>query len=510
MTKREIEQMKSSVCIKEVVEGYVSLERKGSNYMGLCPFHEDHHPSLIVNPEKQTFHCFACGEHGDAIAFVQKMEHCSFMEAVGKLDIKRKITHPLPPLERGKVTPNAIYHGEECLMVSLSPLERGQGVCHLTTKNNFFLSSLLPYACGNSELTPAYLDFEVGQSPVNVPKEWYAMRNRVIFPIRDEAGQLIAFAARRLADGNPDEPKYINTSTAGGYKKSDHLYALNRAKEAIVREGFVFVVEGYKDAIAMHAAGLTNTVALCGTALTGGQVELLKRYTGHLCLLLDGDKPGRDAARKIALSQEAAFSEIQVLYLPEGEDPDSLFRRHGREVFVALIDRCRTRPHYSEELLLSACLLYADTYYFFKGEFCLFTEVIHTILRSDNLLFEHGDYRTILSHLAEGYPEADLEMVLRGVADGLHAEYDGMVRQDVEAFRLLYPEASNYREMYLVRLLFFYTENRILKDIRKTVRALLQSSPDETGQRLEMLVHIAERRELLRHVAENLDRSGTV
>ena len=491
MTKREIEQMKSSVCIKEVVEGYVSLERKGSNYMGLCPFHEDHHPSLIVNPEKQTFHCFACGEHGDAIAFVQKMEHCSFMEAVGKLK-----------MENGKLKINK----KKAESVPVNTNEKKFSI----EKNCKFFSSLLPYACGNSELTPAYLDFEVGQSPVNVPKEWYAMRNRVIFPIRDEAGQLIAFAARRLADGNPDEPKYINTSTAGGYKKSDHLYALNRAKEAIVREGFVFVVEGYKDAIAMHAAGLTNTVALCGTALTGGQGELLKRYTGHLCLLLDGDKPGRDAARKIALSQEAVFPEIQVLYLPEGEDPDSLFRRHGREVFVALIDRCRTRPHYSEELLLSACLLYADTYYFFKGEFCLFTEVIHTILRSDNLLFEHGDYRTILSHLAEGYPEADLEMVLRGVADGLHAEYDGMVRQGVEAFRLLYPEASNYREMYLVRLLFFYTENRILKDIRKTVRALLQSSPDETGQRLEMLVHIAERRELLRHVAENLDRPGTV
>ena len=97
MTKKEIEQMKSSVCIKEVVEKYVPLERKGSNYMGLCPFHEDHHPSLIVNPEKQTFHCFACGEHGDAIAFVQKMEHCSFMEAVGKLDIKRKIPSDIPP-----------------------------------------------------------------------------------------------------------------------------------------------------------------------------------------------------------------------------------------------------------------------------------------------------------------------------------------------------------------------------------------------------------------------------
>ena len=198
MTKRESEQMKSSVCIKEVVEGYVPLERKGSNYMGLCPFHEDHHPSLIVNPEKQTFHCFACGEHGDAIAFVQKMEHCSFMEAVGKLK-----------MENGKLKINK----KKAESVPVNTNEKKFSI----EKNCKFFSSLLPYACGNSELTPAYLDFEVGQSPVNVPKEWYAMRNRVIFPIRDEAGQLIAFAARRLADGNPDEPKYINTSTAGGY-----------------------------------------------------------------------------------------------------------------------------------------------------------------------------------------------------------------------------------------------------------------------------------------------------
>ena len=333
MTKREIEQMKSSVCIKEVVEGYVSLERKGSNYMGLCPFHEDHHPSLIVNPEKQTFHCFACGEHGDAIAFVQKMEHCSFMEAVGKLK-----------MENGKLKINK----KKAESVPVDTNEKKFSI----EKNCKFFSSLLPYACGNSELTPAYLDFEVGQSPVNVPKEWYAMRNRVIFPIRDEAGQLIAFAARRLADGNPDEPKYINTSTAGGYKKSDHLYALNRAKEAIVREGFVFVVEGYKDAIAMHAAGFRNTVALCGTAMCDGHVALLKKYTSQVTVLLDGDRAGeKGSTEAVAILRREGLWAVKG-QLPAGEDPDSLFRLWGKEAFVSFIRGLRKQLLSSEEVAL--------------------------------------------------------------------------------------------------------------------------------------------------------------
>ena len=333
MTKREIEQMKSSVCIKEVVEGYVSLERKGSNYMGLCPFHEDHHPSLIVNPEKQTFHCFACGEHGDAIAFVQKMEHCSFMEAVGKLK-----------MENGKLKINK----KKAESVPVNTNEKKFSI----EKNCKFFSTLLPYACGNSELTPAYLDFEVGQSPVNVPKEWYAMRNRVIFPIRDEAGQLIAFAARRLADGNPDEPKYINTSTAGGYKKSDHLYALNRAKEAIVREGFVFVVEGYKDAIAMHAAGFRNTVALCGTAMCDGHVALLKKYTSQVTVLLDGDRAGeKGSTEAVAILRREGLWAVKG-QLPAGEDPDSLFRLWGKEAFVSFIRGLRKQLLSSEEVAL--------------------------------------------------------------------------------------------------------------------------------------------------------------
>lgn len=498
MTKPEIERLKSSLRIEEVIGRRVDLERKGSNYTGLCPFHDDHHPSLVVNPQKQTFKCFACGEQGDVIRFVEKMDGCGFMEAVetlqagvGALNVRRQESFPKKTGSRAKPLPTVDSQGS-------------------VERNRQFLSSLLPYACGVSELTPAYLDFEVGLSPVNVAREWYGMRNRIIFPIRDEKGQLIAFAARSLTEENRDEPKYINTSTAGGYKKGEHLYALCRAGEAIATKGFAFVVEGYKDAIAMHAAGFTNTVALCGTALTVGQVALLKKYTNRICLLLDGDRAGREAARKIRLADSSDELEIQTLYLPEGDDPDSLFRRHGREVFAALVNRMLSKPHLSEEVLLAACLLYADTVYLFKGELCLFTELLDGILRTDELLFENDDNRRILSHLAKGHLESALEPVLRGVADGLHAGYDEMVAADRESFCRLYPDASNGLELYLTRLLFLYLENRILEDIRSHIRELLKSSPDAGEFRLKTLVHIANRREQLRHVAKNLDRPGAV
>ncbi|WP_244275648.1 toprim domain-containing protein [Parabacteroides goldsteinii] len=345
---------------------------------------------------------------------------------------------------------------------------------------------------------------------MNVPKEWYAMRNRVIFPIRNEAGELIAFAARRLTDNNPEEPKYINTSTANGYKKSENLYALHRAKEAIAGKGFVFVVEGYKDAIAMHVAGFSNTVALCGTALTAGQIALLKKYTNRICLLLDGDKPGREAARKISLSLNPYSMEVQTIFLPEGEDPDSLFRRSGKEAFVSLIDKFLSKPHLSEEMLLTACLLFPETLYMFKGSSCLFTELVKSILQTDDLLFENKENRMILEHLETGNPEPGLTPALKSIANELHAEYDQLVYNEKELFGALYPEASNILNIYLTRLLFLYLENRILQEIQKSVHRLLETDPKKKEIRLDILVNIAKRREQLRHVSENLDRPGAV
>ena len=340
MTHYNIDQIKSSVRIEDVAGGYVNLLRCGKLFKGLCPFHDDHHPSLIVDPQKQTFTCYACGEHGDVIAFVQKMERCSFVEATEKLKIengKLKInkTKAKPVKEKSDENKFSIFNSQFSI-----------------EKNCKFFSSLLPYACGDSDLTPAYLDFEVGVSPGMVPKEWYKMRNRVIFPLRDEMGGLIGFAARKHPDGNPDEPKYINTSVANGYKKSDHLYGLYRAKEAIAERGLVYLVEGYKDVIAMHAAGFVNTVALCGTVLCDGHIRLLKKYASQAVVLLDGDEAGRKATATAVASLRREGILAVGGELPEGEDPDSLFRSEGKEAFAKFICKMQRNLFASEEMLL--------------------------------------------------------------------------------------------------------------------------------------------------------------
>ena len=340
MNQQEISQIKSSVRLEEVAGRYIRLSRRGKLFTGLCPFHDDHHPSLTVDPQKQTFACYACGERGDVIAFVQKMEHCSFAEATEKLKIengKLKINKT-----KAKPVPENTNENKFSIFNSQFSIE----------KNGKFFSSLLPYACGDSELTPAYLDFEVGVSPGMVPKEWYAMRGRVIFPIRDEEGGLIGFAARKQPDGNPDEPKYINTSAANGYKKSNHLYGLYRAKEAIAERGLVYLVEGYKDAIAMHAAGFVNTVALCGTVLCDGHIRLLKKYASQAVVLLDGDEAGRKATATAVASLRREGILAVGGELPEGEDPDSLFRSGGKEVFSKFICKMQRNLFASEEKLL--------------------------------------------------------------------------------------------------------------------------------------------------------------
>lgn len=325
MAQHTVDQIKKSVRIEEVAGRYIKLSRRGKLFTGLCPFHDDHHPSLTVDAQKQTFVCYACGEHGDVIAFVQKAEKCSFAEAMEKLKIENGA------LKMNKRKEKLVDRNTEAKQFSTFNSQLS------IEKNLQFLSSLFPYACGDSELTPAYLDFEVGVSPAMVPKEWHRMRRRIVFPIRDEMGQLIAFAARRQSGDNPDEPKYINTSVDEGYRKSEHLYALHRAKLAIAKEGFAFVVEGYKDAIAMHAAGFRNTVALCGTALCKGHVALLKKYTSQVTVLLDADRAGlKAAAEAVAILRCGGIWAVRGC-LPDGEDPDSLFRLQGMERFVSFI-----------------------------------------------------------------------------------------------------------------------------------------------------------------------------
>lgn len=495
MTKEELESLKSSLRIEEVIGRYVGLARCGSNYKGLCPFHEDSHPSLSVSPAKQLFTCFACGETGDVFAFIQKVENCSFAVAVERF------------------SKGATSCGRLRTVASLVNTQT-KGLRKETKENAAskaaFLQQLLPYASGHTELSPAYLDFEVGQSPFMVPREWYGMRNRVIFPIRDADGVLVGFGARRINDSETDSPKYINSSASDGFDKANTLYGLYQAKAAIRETGMAFITEGYKDALAMHAAGFSNTVALCGTALTDGHIALLKKHTSHVCLLLDGDKAGREAACKILPVLAGAHIEAERVNLPDDEDPDSLFRTWGKKAFAGMIRKLLNKPHASESSLITACLLYPEAMYPYRGGSCSFAGLVYSTLEKDCLEFEDADHRSILKHVSEGGREDTLPPALQMVADGLHIEFDRTISSDLSVLSALLPEVENREAIYLGKLLFIYSEARLLRDIRRHVVQLLKLTSEENAKRTQYLFYIAARRELLRHVSECMERPGAV
>ena len=332
MTHQEINNIKQSAPqIEEVIGRYVQPTRKGKSLLGLCPFHEDHHPSLSVNPEKQYFTCFACGEKGDVIHFLQKIEGLSFGEAMKKLKI-----------ENGKLKIKSEVKPE----VKLT-----KRVCETEKQNLLFFSSLLPAASGDSDLTPTWLDFGVGTSPAMVVGEWKAMRNRLVFPIRDEEGILVGFGARRLTETS-GSPKYINSPTSELYRKNEILYGLHIARKVIREKQYAILVEGYKDVLAMHAAGFRNTVALCGTALCDGHIALLKKYTSRVLVMLDADTAGRKASEKAVYLLRMQGIRAYGVELPEGEDPDSLFRLWGKDRFTGYLRKKLVQDSPSEEALL--------------------------------------------------------------------------------------------------------------------------------------------------------------
>lgn len=344
MTKQEIQELKASLSIREVIGRYMTLNRVGRRWMGLCPFHGDRHPSLSVNEEKGSFVCYACGERGDVFAFVSKIENIGFIEAVKKLTGKN--VNQLTTMDDGQLPIKKKEKGEGgSVGAKRLPIEKIQ------KENEIFLASLMPVGSGCSELTPTWLDFGVGQSPFMVSKYWWSMRNRLVFPVRDEEGRLVGFAGRWLS-GEEEKKKYVNSRTSELYRKSGLLYGLYEGREAIRREGCVFLVEGYKDVLAMHAAGFKHTVGLCGTILSKEHIALMKRYATSVRVMLDADKAGRKGTDDAIPALMGEGMEAVRISLPEGDDPDSLFRRLGKEAFAAYVREAVRRTQPSDEQLL--------------------------------------------------------------------------------------------------------------------------------------------------------------
>ena len=340
--------------IVDVISRYVSLTRKGRNYFGLCPFHGEKTPSFSVNATDQFYHCFGCGAGGNVFTFLQNMENISFVEAVQQLADQVHIKLPeaeLSPREKARIARrekmySANRDAARFYYVQLVKSPYGAAAREYLNsrqvREDYLKKFGLGYAPISRNTLASYLvgkGYEpellreaclIGTDETRVYDRFF---NRVMFPIFDVRGRVIAFGGRVLGKG---EPKYLNSSDTELFNKRKNLYAMNLAKKS--RRKQALMVEGYMDVFSLHQAGFDNAVASLGTALTAEQALLLKRYFDEVCLVYDSDAAGTSAARRAIPILEQAGLRVRVLRVPGAKDPDEFIRTNGAEAFEKLIE----------------------------------------------------------------------------------------------------------------------------------------------------------------------------
>ena len=358
--QEDIEAVRDRIDLAKVVSGYLTLKKAGhDSLVGICPFHPEKTPSFSVSPSKGVYYCFGCGEGGDAIAFLRKIENLSFPEAVERLapdagvtlryeaesQGERRAASRRDALHRANAEAAKLYH--RTLMESDDAKEaraylntRGIdrevaerfGVGYAPAGSNFLLRALA------KSVSPELLlegGLAVRDAAGGVRDRF---RDRVTFPINDLSGRAIGFGARLIKDVE-GQPKYLNTRETPVYDKGNVLYNLDRAKPGLARTGDAYVVEGYTDVIALHQAGVETAVATCGTALGDAHFRLLARFARRAILSFDSDEAGARAAERAYAIHQAYPLEVRVLVLPDGLDPADFVRAKGAEAFVQVAAR---------------------------------------------------------------------------------------------------------------------------------------------------------------------------
>lgn len=345
-----LQELKMKTDIEDVISTYVTLKRRGATLVGLCPFHNEKTPSFTVYPATQSFYCFGCGAGGDAITFLKKIENLDYLDAVKTLAQRAGLQMPqegfddsLSKRRRRILEMNReaarFYHS-----VLLSPEGKvgydyyiGRALSAATI-NHFGLGfapnqwdALLKHMRAKG-YQPAEL-VDAGLARKGQKGYYDNFRNRVMTPIIDVRGNVIAFGGRVLDDS---KPKYINTGDTLVYKKTNELFALNFAKDS--KEDALILCEGYMDVIAMHQAGFTNAVAGCGTALTTEQVRLLSRYAKEVILTYDADEAGQKALQKAMTLFDQTDVKVRIPSLVGGKDPDEIIRTYGRDKFKGMLE----------------------------------------------------------------------------------------------------------------------------------------------------------------------------
>ncbi len=369
----EVEELKSKADIHSVISSYVKLKRTGRNYTGLCPFHKEKTPSFTVDTSKQLYHCFGCGEGGDVISFIEKIENMEFIEAVEFL--AKKIGYSLKYTYSGSEQPSKLKNR----LVELNELARKyfnfilfnskKGLPSLNYLKNrgFTEKTLVEFDVGYSlDEWSAFSNFArkrgyktqeiIGcglgiESKRGTEEVYDRFRNRIIFPIEDIVGKTIGFGGRILSDSGKTatrQAKYINTPETILYSKSRNIYRIFQAKKYIVEKDEALIVEGYTDVMALHQYGIKNAVASLGTALTSEQIKVLGRFTKNIILVFDSDAAGMSASLK-GIERLREYNErldlyyennlnIKVSVLEEGYDPADFIFKKGKDIFISKIE----------------------------------------------------------------------------------------------------------------------------------------------------------------------------
>ncbi len=359
--------------IQSLIGSYVTLKRAGSNVKGLCPFHSEKTPSFTVYPFDNSFYCFGCGAGGDQISFIMKMEHLDYPDAIEFLAKRAGVTVVEDDRQGYRNEPKydkaRFYHMNvdaarffRDQLFANTPASR-EALSYFTDKRKLSLATIKHFGLGfapnsfdvftknmlskgytKDELVAAYLCRRNDERGT----VYDAFRNRVMFPVIDVSGNVIAFGGRVMDDS---KPKYLNSSDTPVFKKSRNLFALNFAKGAC--QDSIILCEGYMDVIALHASGITNSVATLGTAITSEQARVLSRYTKRVVISYDADEAGQKAANRALKLLEEVGVEVSVLSVPGAKDPDEYIKTYGVDKFRDVINGAKSKFDYKLDTALN-------------------------------------------------------------------------------------------------------------------------------------------------------------
>ncbi|MEW6133967.1 MAG: DNA primase [Pseudomonadota bacterium] len=347
-----IDQLLSRVDIVDVIDRRVPLKKAGQNYQACCPFHSEKTPSFTVSPTKQFYHCFGCGAHGSAIGFLMEYAGMSFVDAVKSLadEVGLKVPEDAGFQPRPRTGPDLTEFMARAAAFYKEQLKGSErAIAYLKKRGltgriaaRFGLGYAPAQSTALKQVFPSYDAPELAAAGLVIDGEhgrYDRFRDRIMFPIRNPKGQVIAFGGRILDQG---EPKYLNSPETPIFHKGSEVYGLFEGRQAIREAGKVLVVEGYMDVVALAQYGIHYAVATLGTATTPIHARTLLRQTDKLYYCFDGDNAGRRAAWRALENTLEALSdgkEVFFLFLPEGEDPDTWVRAHGKEAFEAFMQR---------------------------------------------------------------------------------------------------------------------------------------------------------------------------